>query len=45
MTIISARPFLAVAVSLLAALLILTLGNRVRPNVREGITLSAAVDS
>ena len=43
MTIISARPFLAVAVSLLAALLILTLGNRVRPNVREGITLSAAV--
>lgn len=43
MTIISIRPFLAVAVSLLAALLILTLGNRVKPNVREGITLSAAV--
>ena len=43
MTIISIRPFLAVAVSLLAALLILTLGNRVKPDVREGITLSAAV--
>lgn len=43
MTIISIRPFLAVAVSLLAAFLILTLGNRVKPNVREGITLSAAV--
>lgn len=43
MTIISIRPFLAVAVSLLAALLILTLGNKVKPNVREGITLSAAV--
>ena len=43
MTIISIRPFLAVSVSLLAALLILTLGNRVKPDVREGITLSAAV--
>ena len=43
MTIISIRPFLAVAVSLLAALLILVFGNRVNPNVREGITLSAAV--
>ena len=43
MTIISIRPFLAVAVSLVAALLILTLGNRVKPDVREGITISAAV--
>ena len=43
MTIISIRPFLAVAVSLLAALIILVFGNRVNPNVREGITLSAAV--
>ena len=43
MTIISIRPFLAVVVSLLAALLILVFGNRVKPNVREGITLTAAV--
>ena len=43
MTIISIRPALAVGVSLLAALLILLFGNRVKPNVREGITLSAAV--
>jgi len=43
MTIISIRPALAVAVSLLAALLILLFGNKVKPNVREGITLSAAV--
>lgn len=43
MTILSIKPFLAVVISLLAALLILFFGNNVRPNVREGITLSAAV--
>lgn len=43
MMIESLRPALAVGVSLLAALLILTLGNRLRPNVREAITMTAAV--
>ena len=43
MTILSIRPFLAVVVSLAAALLILVFGNRVKPNVREAVTFLAAV--
>lgn len=43
MTILSIRPFLAVVVSLAAAFLILVFGNRVKPNVREAVTLLAAV--
>lgn len=43
MMIFSLRPALAVAIPLLAALLILFFGNRVKPNVREAITLIAAV--
>lgn len=43
MIIVSIRPALAVAIPLLAALLILFFGNRVKPNVREAVTLTAAV--
>ena len=43
MTILSIIPFLAVVVSLAAAFLILVFGNRVKPNVREAVTLLAAV--
>lgn len=43
MIITSFRPLAAIAVSLLAAALIMLFGDRVKPNVREGITLSAAV--
>ncbi|MBR3705734.1 MAG: monovalent cation/H+ antiporter subunit D family protein [Firmicutes bacterium] len=43
MIIESLRPLAAVAVSLLAAVLIMICGNRVKPDVREGITLGAAV--
>ena len=38
----SLRPALAIATALLAAILILFFGNRLKPNVREGITLVAA---
>lgn len=40
---LNARPVIAVAVSLVAAGLILTMGNRVSPNVREGLTLGASI--
>lgn len=43
MMIMSIRPAIAVGIALLAALLILFFGNRIKPNVREGITLTAAV--
>ncbi|MBR4411853.1 MAG: monovalent cation/H+ antiporter subunit D family protein [Firmicutes bacterium] len=43
MMIFSLRPALAVAIPLLAALLILFFGSRVKPNTREAITLTAAV--
>lgn len=43
MIIESIRPAIAIGAALLAALLILFLGNRLRPNVRESITLTAAV--
>lgn len=43
MTIISLRPALAVATALLAGLLILLFGNKIKPNVREAITILAAV--
>lgn len=38
----SLRPALAVGTALLAALLILLFGNRIKPNLREAITLTAA---
>lgn len=41
--IMSMRPAAAVAVALLAAVLILVLGNRVRANVRESFTMAAAL--
>ena len=43
MTITTAKPAFAVGTALLAALLILLLGNRIKPNLREGITLLASV--
>lgn len=43
MIIFSMRPALAVGVALLAALLILFFGNRIKPNIREAITLTAAI--
>ncbi|MDD6815795.1 MAG: proton-conducting transporter membrane subunit, partial [Firmicutes bacterium] len=43
MIIESMRPALAAAIPLLAAALILVFGNRVKPNVREAVTLIAAV--
>lgn len=43
MIIESIRPALAAGIPLLAAFLILFFGNRVKPNVREAITLTAAV--
>jgi len=43
MMILSFRPLAAVAISLLAAVLIMLFGNKVKPDVREGITLGAAV--
>ncbi|MGN1144429.1 MAG: complex I subunit 5 family protein [Anaerovoracaceae bacterium] len=43
MIIESMRPAIAAAIPLLAAALILVFGNRVKPNVREAITLIAAV--
>ena len=36
-------PALAVATAFAAGIVILILGNRIGPNVREGITLSASV--
>lgn len=39
----SIRPALAVGIPLLAAVLILAFGNRVRPNLREAITMTASV--
>lgn len=39
----SARPALAIAIALLAAILILFLGNRIKPNWREAITMAAAL--
>ncbi len=41
-TLLTLRPLLAALVSALAALLIFTLGERVRPNTREAITFVAA---
>ena len=43
MTILSVRPALAVATALAAALLILFFGNRIKPNAREAITMTASV--
>lgn len=43
MIISSIRPALAVGVALLAAVLILFFGNRIKANLREAITLTAAV--
>lgn len=43
MTILSFRPALAVLCGLVAALLILFLGNRIKPNFRETITITASV--
>ena len=40
---VSIRPLYAVLVSLIAAILIWTIGERIKPNQREGITLVAAV--
>ena len=42
MIFMSLRPALAVAAGLLAAVLILLLGNRIKPNVREAITMTAS---
>lgn len=39
----SMRPALAAGIPLLAAVVILFFGNRVRPNVREAVTILAAV--
>ncbi len=41
--ILAMRPLIAICVSLLAALIILLLGERVSPNAREGVTLGASV--
>jgi len=43
MIIESVRPVLAVSAGFIAALLILFFGNKVRPNVREAITMIASV--
>ena len=43
MMISSIRPALAVGAALLAAVLILFFGNRIKANLREAITLTAAV--
>lgn len=43
MMIISMRPALVVGIPLLAALIILFFGNRIKPNAREAITIIAAV--
>ena len=43
MIIESMRPVLAVSAGFIAALLILFFGNKVRPNVRESITIIASV--
>ena len=43
MMIHSLRPALAVGTALIAALLILFFGNRMKPNVRESITMAASV--
>ena len=42
-TILSLRPVWAVCVSSVAAFLILSLGEKIKPNLREGITLCAAL--
>ncbi len=43
MIIESMRPILAVSAGFIAALLILFFGNKVRPNVREAITIIASI--
>ena len=43
MIIESMRPVLAVCAGFIAALLILFFGNKVRPNVREAVTIIASV--
>ena len=43
MIIESMRPVLAVSAGFIAALLILFFGNKVRPNVREAITIIASI--
>ena len=45
MIIYSVRPAVAVGICFLAALLILALGNKIRENFREAITIGAAVIS
>ena len=42
-TLLMMRPLLAICVSLAAAGLILVVGDRVKPNCREGITFAAAI--
>jgi len=42
-TILMMRPFIAILVSMVAAGMILVLGDHVKPNVREGITFGAAI--
>lgn len=41
--ILAMRPLVAIGVSMAAALLILLLGDRVQPNLREGMTFGAAI--
>ena len=41
--ILAMRPLIAIGVSMAAALLILLLGDRVQPNLREGMTFGAAI--
>ncbi|MFR8236485.1 MAG: complex I subunit 5 family protein [Anaerovoracaceae bacterium] len=43
MTVMTIKPALAVGTALLAALLILLFGNRIKPNLREAITMAASV--
>lgn len=43
MMIVSMRPALVVGIPLLAALIILLFGNRIKPNAREAVTMVAAV--
>ena len=42
MIILSLRPALAVAAPLIAALIILFFGNRIKPNAREAVTMTAS---
>ena len=41
--ILQMRPLIAICISMAAALLILLLGDRVKPNYREGMTFGAAI--